>query len=300
MHVWAEKFEGAVEDVFDLQDRLTESIVGAIEPSLRRAEIERARRKPTDQLDAYDLYLRAMPHTHANTLADTDEALRLLKEALLLDPNYAVAHAYAAWCHEQRFFRGGFSRSDEQAALRHAGIALGIGTEDPQALAIGAFVHSNLTHEYDTALAALDRALEMNGSSALGFGMSALVSAHGERHGRAIEHARKALRLSPLDTLNYHPYCALTIAALLTNRYEDAIRDSTLAIQSNPGFLVSYAYLAIAHAQLSQRDAAGAAVRRLTEVAPGYTISDFVGTGLWRRPVMQTFAAALREAGLAE
>ena len=300
MHVWAEKFEGAVEDVFDLQDRLTESIVGAIEPSLRRAEIERARRKPTDQLDAYDLYLRAMPHTHANTLADTDEALRLLKEALLLDPNYAVAHAYAAWCHEQRFFRGGFSRSDEQAALRHAGIALGIGTEDPQALAIGAFVHSNLTHEYDTALAALDRALEMNGSSALGFGMSALVSAHGERHGRAIEHARMALRLSPLDTLNYHPYCALTIAALLTNRYEDAIRDSTLAIQSNPGFLVSYAYLAIAHAQLSQRDAAGAAVRRLTEVAPGYTISDFVGTGLWRRPVMQTFAAALREAGLAE
>lgn len=300
VHIWAQKFEGAVEDIFDLQDGLTENIVGAIEPSLRRAEIERARRKPTDQLDAYDLFLRSMPYTHANTLADTNEALRLLEGALRLDPNYAVAHAYAAWCHEQRFFRGGFASEDEQAALRHAATALGIGTEDPQALAIGAFVHSNLTHEYETALAALDRALEMNGSSALAYGMSALVSAHGERHERAIDHARKALRLSPFDTLNYHPYCALTIAALLTERYEDAVRDSTLAIQSNPGFLVSYAYLAIAHARLSQLDAANAAVRRLRDLVPGYTISEFVGTGLWRRPTMEIFAASLREAGLAE
>ena len=123
-HVWADKFEGAVEDIFDLQDRLTESIVGAIEPSLRRAEIERARRKRPDSLDAYDLYLRALPHAHANTPADTDEALRLLDEALRLDPNYAAAHGYAAWCHEQRFFRGGFHPEDRAAALEHANIAL--------------------------------------------------------------------------------------------------------------------------------------------------------------------------------
>ena len=116
-HVWADKFEGAVEDIFDLQDRLTESIVGAIEPSIRRAEIERARRKRPDRLDAYDLYLRALPHAYANTPADSDAALRLLGEALLLDPNYAAAHAYAAWCHEQRFFRGGFHPEDRTAAL---------------------------------------------------------------------------------------------------------------------------------------------------------------------------------------
>jgi TolB-like protein len=82
-HVWADKFEGAIEDIFDLQDRLTESIVGAIEPSIRRAEIERARRKRPDSLDAYDIYLRALPHAHANTPANTDEALRLLNQALL-------------------------------------------------------------------------------------------------------------------------------------------------------------------------------------------------------------------------
>ena len=166
-HVWADKFEGAVEDIFDLQDRLTESIVGAIEPSIQRAEIERARRKRPDRLDAYDLYLRALPHAYANTPADSDEALRLLNEALLLDPNYAAAHAYAAWCHQQRFFRSGFHPEDRTAALKHAHIALSNGTDDPQALSIGAFVDAMITHDYESAIGVLDRALEMNGNSAL-------------------------------------------------------------------------------------------------------------------------------------
>ena len=148
-HVWADKFEGAVEDIFDLQDRLTENIVGAIEPSLRRAEIDRARRKRPGSLNAYDLYLRAMPHVHANTPADTDEALRLLNEALRLDPNYATAHGYAAWGHEQRFFRGGFHPEDRAAALEHADIALSIGANDAQALSIAAFVHANITRDYE-------------------------------------------------------------------------------------------------------------------------------------------------------
>ena len=153
-HVWADKFEGAVEDIFDLQDRITESIVGAIEPSLRRAEIERARRKGPDRLDAYDLYLRAMPHAYANTPARTVEALRLLDEALALEPNYASAHGYAAWCHEQLFLRSGFHPEDRAAALKHAHIALSIGTDDPQALSIGAFVHAMITHDYDRAIGA--------------------------------------------------------------------------------------------------------------------------------------------------
>ena len=226
-HVWADKFEGAVEDMFDLQDRLTESIVGAIEPSLRRAEIERARRKRPDSLDAYDLYLRALPHAYANTPADTDEALRFLKEALRLDPNYAVAHAHAAWCHEQRFFRGGFHPEDRAAALEHARIALSIGTDDPQALSIGAFVQANITHDYESAIGALDRALDMNGNSALAFGFSALVGSISDRYERASEHARKALRLSPFDPLNYHAYLALAFVCLFTGRHEEAVTYST-------------------------------------------------------------------------
>ena len=150
-HIWADKFEGAVEDIFDLQDQLTLSIVSAIEPSIQRAEIERARRKRPDSLDAYDLYLRALPHAFANTPEDSDVALRILKEALSLEPAYPIAHGYVAWCHQQRFFRSGFHAEDRSAALKHAHIALR-GTDDPQALSIGSFVDAMITHDYDSAI----------------------------------------------------------------------------------------------------------------------------------------------------
>jgi TolB-like protein/class 3 adenylate cyclase/tetratricopeptide (TPR) repeat protein len=297
-HVWAEKFEGAVEDIFDLQDRMVASIVGALEPTLRRAEIERALRKRPDMLDAYDLYLRALPHAYANTPADTDEALRLLGEALLLDPNYAVAHAYAAWCHEQRFMRGGFHPEDKAAALQHAGIALRVGTDDPQALSIAAFVRSIITHDYESAIGTLDRALEMNANSALAFGFSALVHAFSQRYERGSEHARKALRLSPFDPLNYHPYFALAFACLFTGRAEEAVTYSTQAIQANPGFSLSYALLAAAHANLGSLDAAHAAAGRLLEIAPGSTVGSLLRAGWTPQASLESFAAALRKAGL--
>jgi adenylate cyclase len=299
-HVWADKFEGAVEDIFDLQDRLTESIVGAMEPSLRRAEIERARRKRPDSLDAYDVYLRAMPHAYANTPANTDEALRLLNEALRLDPNYAAAHSYAAWAHEQRFLRGGFHPEDRAAALKHAHIALSIGTEDPQALCIGAFVNANITHDYESAIGALDRALKMNANSALAFGFSALVHMFCERYERASDDALKALRLSPFDPLNYHPYLALAWVCLFTGRFEEAASYSTLAIQANPGFSILHASLVASHANLDRLDQARAAAGRLLEMAPGWTIGGFVRMDLVRPHLMDGFATALRKAGLPE
>ncbi len=297
-HVWAEKFEGAVEDIFDLQDRMVASIVGALEPTLRRAEIERALRKRPDMLDAYDFYLRALPHAYANTPADTDEALRLLAESLRLDPNYAAAHAYSAWCREQRFFRGGFHPQDRAAALEQATIALKFGTDDPQALSIGAFVHAMITHDYESALGALDRALEMNGNSALAFGFIALVRSMSERYERAIEHALKALRLSPFDPLNYHPYLALAFAYLFTNRFEEAAANASLAVQSNPGFSFSHAVLAASLANLGQIDATRAAAQRLLEIAPGFTIGSIVQMEFVRPSLMGLYAAALRKAGL--
>ncbi len=299
-HVWADKFEGAVEDIFDLQDQITESIVGAIEPSLRRAEIERARRKGPDRLDAYDLYLRAMPHAYANTPARTVEALRLLDEALALEPNYASAHGYAAWCHEQLFLRSGFHPEDRAAALKHAHIALSIGTDDPQALSIGAFVHAMITHDYDRAIGALDRALRMDPNSALAFGFSALVHMLSERYDRGTEHAFKALRLSPFDPLNYHPYLALAWIHLFTERYEEAVNFSTLAIQANPDFSILHASLVASLAELGRLDAARAAGERLLELAPAWTIDGFVRMDFVRPQLMDQFAAAFRKAGLPE
>ena len=297
-HVWADKFEGSGEDIFDLQDRLTESIIGAIEPSMRRAEIERARRKRPDSLDAYDFFLQALPHAYANTPAATDGALRLLNESLRLDPNYAAAHAYAAWSSEQRFFRGGFHPADKAAAIEHARTALRLGAEDPQALSIGAFVYASMTHDWETALRALDRALEMNSNSALALGFSALVGAYTERYERVSEHALRALRLSPFDQLNYHPYWALACACLFTGRPADAVSYSTLAIQSNPHFTPLHVFLAVSYAKLDDLDAARGAGLRLMEIAPDFTVSGFVRKDLFRPHVYQTIIAGLRKAGL--
>jgi len=297
-HVWADKFEGGLEDVFDLQDRLTESIVGAIEPSLRRAEIERARRKRPDSLDAYDLYLRALPHVYANTPKRTDEALRLLDQALRLDPNFAPAHAFAAWGHEQRFLRGGFHPQDRATALEHANFALSIGIDDPQAMSIGAFVHANITHDYDGAIGALDRALKMNANSALAFGFSALSHMFSESYETAVEHALKALRLSPFDPLNYHPYLALALVCLFTERLQEALRYSTLAVQSNPDFTLLHAALVASNTSLDRLHEAHSAAKRLLEIAPSWTISSFVKMELFRPGPTATLAAALRKAGL--
>jgi len=298
-HVWADLFEGAAEDIFDLQDRLTEHIVGAIEPSVRRAEIHRARRKRPESLDAYDLYLRALPHAYANTPLETAKALLLLQNSIELEPDYVAAHGYAAWCYEQRYLRDGFDPADKAAALRHADIALGVNSDDSQAMSIGAFVRANLTRDYDGAIEVLDRALALNHNSALAFGFSALVSAHSERHERAVEHGRKALRLSPLDDpLNYHPYCALALTHLFAGGYAEAASYATLAIRANPAFSVTHAYLVASHVNLGNLEAGRAAARRLLEVAPAFSVSGFERMNLFRPPLMDALAATLRTAGL--
>ncbi|TIU00412.1 MAG: adenylate/guanylate cyclase domain-containing protein [Mesorhizobium sp.] len=299
-HVWADKFEGPLEDVFDLQDQLTGSIVGAIEPSLRRAEIQRARLKRTESLGAYDLYLRALPHAFANTSADNDQALALLGQALKLDPEYAAAHAYAAWVFEQRFLRGGFRPDDRGAAQRHAHLALTLGVDDAQALAIGAFVLGNITHDYDAAVMTLDRALKVNPNSALALGFSSLVHMFSERYERASDDAARALRLSPFDPLNYHPYLALAWTCFFTGRLTEAATYAALALEANPGFSVLHAAVAAVQAELGRADAARAAATRLLEVAPEWTISGFVRMELMRPELMDKLASALRKTGLPE
>ncbi|ARQ13624.1 adenylate cyclase 4 (plasmid) [Rhizobium etli] len=299
-HIWAERFEGETEDVFDLQDQLTERIVGTLEPTIRRAEIERARRKRPDSLDAYDFFLRALPHSYANSPADTAEALRFLGEALRLDPRYACAHGYAAWGYEQRFLRGGFHPEDRAAALTHANAALSTGGDDPQALCLGAFVYATITHDYDRSINALDRALTLDSNSSLAFGLSAMVHMFNESYDRAREHAFRALRLSPLDPMNYHSYLALAWVSLFTARFEDAVKYSTLGIQVNPVFSILHASLVASYASLDRLEAARAAGRRLLEVAPGWTISAFVRMDVVRPQLMEGMASALRKAGLPE
>ncbi len=294
--IWAGRFEGTAEDVFDLQDELTEQIVGVLEPSLRRAEIARAERKAPGRLDAYDLYLRAVPLVLANKAGGSNEALRLLQAALDLDPGLLAAHGYAAWLLEQRYLRGGLDPADRAAALAHADVVLGVNADDPQAMSIGAFVRIMLTGDFDAALAVFDRALGINPNSSLVYGFSAMAAAHAGHDERAVAHAGKALRLSPLDNpLRYHPFSALVVAGLLAGRFEEAATYARLAIQANPAFSVPYAYLAVAHVNLGEPDAAAAAMRRLLEVEPAFTVEGFAQTVRYRSALLRRLVASLAQ-----
>ena len=298
--VWADKFEGSIEDIFALQDQLADSIAGALEPTLRRVEIERARSKRPEALDAYDFYLRTLQHAFDNTLAENDEAIRLLDKSLSLDSKYARAHAHAAWCHEQRFFRGGFQPEDQAAALEHARLALECGPDDIQALSIGAFVQAVITHDFKQAIQILDPALKTNRNSALALGFSALVHACNADYERASEDARRALRLSPSDPLNYHPHLALALAAMFTGRFEEAVQYVNLIIRTKPNFSVPYPLLVAGHFNLGHIDLAREATRRLMAIYPGFSISRFVRADYSGPSSMQMLAAALRKAGLPE
>ena len=154
-HLWADRFDGALEDVFELQDQITDKVVGVVEPSVQRSEIERSRRKRPESLDAYDLCLRAMPHMEHIGPEGARIAAAFLEDALKLDPDYALAHAILAWSRQILFLQGGFDPANKTAALAHARSAIGARVDDATALAIGGFVMSQLGGDHATALSAI-------------------------------------------------------------------------------------------------------------------------------------------------
>jgi len=174
-HVWANRYDSTLGDIFALQDEMTMSVIGAVEPTLRKAEVERVRRKRPDSLDAYDLFLRALPLAGTAMPDDADKALAYLEEAIRLEPDYAAAHGFIAWCHEQRYLRAGLHSEVLEAGLRHARLAIHNASDDAVALAMGGFVIGVLERNYDTALEALDRSLALSPSSALAFGFSSII-----------------------------------------------------------------------------------------------------------------------------
>ncbi len=221
-HLWADKFDGDLKDVFDFQDRITDSVVGIVEPSVRRSEVERSRRKRPESLDAYDLYLRALPLMTTISVADAPAAAALLRDALRLDPNLAVAHAYLSWSHQILFAHGGFGEADKMVGLEHARAATANSVDDATALAVGAMVIGLLGKNAGAALDAIERALSFNPSSAAALYFGAQLYASSGSSVRGAEYARRALRLSPFDPLLYVAHLALGAAALQEERHEEA------------------------------------------------------------------------------
>jgi adenylate cyclase len=300
-HIWADHYDTALGDLFAVQDELTISVVGVIEPTLRKAEIERARRKRPDSLDAYDLYLRASPFAFTAMPQDADNALTFLDRAIELEPTYAAAHAMIAWCHEQRYLRGGLDEKVKQAALQHARTAIAVGGDDAAALATAAFVIAVTEYDFEAATAAFDRSFALSSSSALALGFSSIVRAWKGDDATAVDQAERSIRLSPFDPLLYVPYIGLAYAHFAAGRFEQAAAAAARASQSNPKFSMPYVLQAAALANIGGLEQARAVANRLREVEPDVTVSTAIRSARYaNREKIAELGNALRRVGLPE
>ena len=283
-HLWADQFDGALDDVFDLQDQITERVVGIVEPSLQKPEIERSRRKPPDSLDAYDLYLRALPHTVSRTPADARIAAGLLEEALKLDPNYAGAHALLAKCHQVIYLQGGLRGAGDEAnrlaGIRHGRSALETGADDPTAVAVAGFVLGNLGRDMATASSAIELALSINPSSAAAHYFGATIHSLNGDTAVATAHAHPALRLSPFDAEAFQAHWALGIVALREASFDVAAAHSGKAAQANPRFPTLHVFHAISLALAGRMEEARPILQRGLESGPGFRLSGFKAFGM--------------------
>jgi TolB-like protein len=296
-HLWADKYDGRLGDIFALQDQMTMSVIGAVEPTLRKAEVGRARRKRPDNLDAYDLFLRALPFAATAMPEDADKALQLLDQAIRLEPDYAAVHGLMAWCHEQRYLRAGLRAETRAAAIRHAHAAIEAGSDDAMALAMGGFVIGVLERDYETALEALDGSLALSPSSAFAFGCSSIIRAWvGDDLG--MEHAKIGIRLSPYDPLIYMPYVGLAYGHFFKGNFVEAASAASRASAANPRFSVPRYLHTAAMIRLGHLSEARAMARVVLELQPGFTISGLVSGQITTPERMEMLATALREAGL--
>jgi TolB-like protein/Flp pilus assembly protein TadD len=299
-HVWAERYDRSLDDIFALQDEITLSVVGAIEPSLRQAEIERVKRERPDSLGAYDLLLRALPDVYVAMPSEAAKALPLLERAIELEPDYALAHAYASWCHEILFVRSGQDPANREAAIRHARAAIAAGPDDATALAIAGFTTAMIAHDTAAARAAFEKALSISPSNffALGFGATAL-GWKGEAE-RAIDWGERAMRISPLDRLLYAPAHAIAVGNFLLKDYDKAAEAARRAIESKPEFSLSHMLLAAALAGGGQLDQARVAAAQVLHLQPSFSTGGFCAAIGLPAAFAAELSAALHAAGLPE
>jgi adenylate cyclase len=297
-HLWAERYDRPLDDIFAVQDEITLSVIGAIEPSLRAAESDRVKRKRPESLGAYDLVLRAMPHVFVAMPEETSKALPFLERALALEPDYALAHGYLAWCHEILFVRAGRKDENRSAAIRHAHAAIDYGRDDTTALALGAFVTALVEHDRVTAFEAFEQARALSPSSAITLFFGAVALGWGGEAERAIEWADSALRVSPRDPLNWFSYQALAIGHFLLGRDEEAATAGRRAVRSNPNMSVNHMLLAAPLVRLGRADEARAASAQALTLLPSLSISGFCAAIALPPVVADRFGEAWRKAGL--
>jgi adenylate cyclase len=309
-HVWADRFEGTLEDVFELQDRITESIVWAIEPNVRRAELERIRVKPTSNLQAYDLLLRALPGLMpGSTKAGKDEALSFIRRALEMDPRYSLAKAAGAFACLQRVMDGHGEAEDVKTGLRFAEEALSDHGDNPAILSCAGLALGSLGYRalgfrvlgfrYDEAQRAIDRALSLSPNLFMVRFAAGMVSCYVGEGDAAIGHFELAMRLSPLDPGMSALIVGTGVAHAISGRYDEALASAQRAILESPNFASGHRLMVIALGQLGRIEEAKLAARRMLELAPSFTVSLYRSVSPFKDPELRKRGAEiLRAAGV--
>jgi TolB-like protein len=302
-HLWAERFEGALEYIFDLQDQVTVSVVGAIAPKLEQAEIERSKRKPTDSLDAYDYYLRGIACVHRWSREGSTEALRLFNKAIELDSDFAAAYGMAARCYSQRKVSGWMTDRQNEAAEaeRLARQAAELGRDDPIALCAAGMALAYVVGDLDEGAALIDRALSLNPNLAWAWLFSGWVRVWLGQPEVAIEHEAKAMRLSPHDSAFFNMQAATALAHFFAGRYVEALSWVERAIRAQPNHIIALCTAAATSALLGRNGEAKTALVRLRQLDPALRISNLEEVIPIRQPEhFAIWAEGLRKAGLPE
>jgi TolB-like protein len=298
-HLWAERYDRPLDDIFAVQDEITMCVVGAIEPSLRKAEIDRVQRQRPSDLNAYDLVLRSLPFVYALMPKHAENAIPLLRDALKLEPHYGLAHALLSWCFHMRFNRGGAREVDRKVAIRHAHEAIAHGADDATALAVAAFVIALDGHDASTALKLFDQALALSDSNIFALTGSAVVLAWMGNTDKTIERAKQALRFSPFDSLNWRANSAMSIAHFYSKRYAEAADEARTAIGTNATFTIPRAVLAASLLRLGRMEEARLAARSVLDCEPSFKIRKLSHLAL-EPAVFIALSDAWREIGLPE
>jgi adenylate cyclase len=298
-HVWVDRIDGTLEDVFDLQDRITERVAGALQPSIRLAEIERARRKRPQDLGAYDYTMRAMPWVWVLEKSASEEALELLDRALAIDPEYPLALSLAGWCYAQRSVYNWTDDIDSARsnALKHAEKAAELGSDDPLILAVLGAVHCFLRNN-GTARVMLERAVALDPNSAWAWSRLGWVENYSDRPEQAVAHFERALRLSPLDPMNFNNYVGLGSASEVAERYDDAVAFYRRALQERPHAEWIVRNLLSALAGAGRMEEAAIELKRLLAAYPDLTVSKFKQAMVFSPATLERMGANLKKAGL--
>jgi adenylate cyclase len=303
-HIWADRFDGGLDDIFELQDQVASNVAGAIEPKLRQSEIERASCKPTANLTAYDLYLRALALRYQYTEESMREAIALLQRALAIDPSYAPAAALIGSCRLNLRAHGLGKVSDAEVgeAVRLARRAIEAANNDPDALWMAAHTLAFFTGELATAANLVDRALNLNPNSAHAWMVRGLVWNLQSQPDRAIPALEHGMRLSPLDPLGSRAFAMLTAAAHFhAGRYEPAIEWADRALAAQPDYRPALRFKASSLAHLGYIEQAHDCLHRVLEVEPDLTIARVKASAPPFPPeLLSRYVEGLRKAGLPE